>query len=286
MAVEMAPAVLHLTDVATGRTVAKLKDPHNDRATWQGFTPDGTQLVVVASHASAIHIWDLRAIRTRLLGMSLDWDWPSFPPAATANAPAEPVTIKVIPADKSMVSLTREQKAQRAIERYRREFGAKPDSAASCNNLAWVLLAAPEPLRDVKAALPLAEKAARLAPEDVSIRNTLGLAYYRAGRYREAADVLRPNLADQTFGLLGYELYFLAMSYHRLGETTRARDYYELAIRWGDGTGRLPEARSNLDAVFPEELAAFRAEAQELLGIGRPAASAEQNALELSSPPN
>ena len=85
MALEMAPAVIHLKEVATGRTVAKLEDPHGDRATWLGFTPDGTQLVVVASYASAIHIWDLRAIRARLKDMNLDWDWPEFPPAATGD---------------------------------------------------------------------------------------------------------------------------------------------------------------------------------------------------------
>jgi WD40 repeat protein len=72
MAVEMAPAVIHLKEVATGRTVARLEDPHGDRATWQGFTPDGTQLVVVAQYARAIHIWDLRAIRMRLKDMNLD----------------------------------------------------------------------------------------------------------------------------------------------------------------------------------------------------------------------
>src|SRR5262249_1998124 len=43
MALEMAPAVLHLKDLASGRTVAKLEDPFGDRATWQAFTPDGTQ---------------------------------------------------------------------------------------------------------------------------------------------------------------------------------------------------------------------------------------------------
>ena len=85
MAQEMAPAVIHLKETATGRTVAKLEDPHGDRATWQGFTTDGTQLVVVADYAGAIHIWDLRAIRTRLKDMNLDWDWPEFPPAATGN---------------------------------------------------------------------------------------------------------------------------------------------------------------------------------------------------------
>jgi eukaryotic-like serine/threonine-protein kinase len=97
MALEMAPAVLHLIEVATGRTVAKLEDPCGDRATWQSFTPDGTQLVVVASYASAVHIWDLRAIRTQLKDMNLDWDWPAFGPAPTSKAAAAPLSIEVLP---------------------------------------------------------------------------------------------------------------------------------------------------------------------------------------------
>jgi serine/threonine protein kinase/WD40 repeat protein len=85
MALEMAPGVLHLMETATGRTVARLEDPHGDRATWQAFTPDGTRLVVVARYANAIHVWDLRAIRARLKEMNLDWDWPEFPPAPAGN---------------------------------------------------------------------------------------------------------------------------------------------------------------------------------------------------------
>ena len=90
MALEMAPGVIHLKDVATGRTVAKLEDPHGDRAGWMGFTPDGTQLVVTAPYAKAIHVWDLRAIRQRLKAMGLDWDWPEFPPADPGSKAAEP----------------------------------------------------------------------------------------------------------------------------------------------------------------------------------------------------
>src|SRR4029450_9660833 len=56
MALEMAPAVIHLQEVASGRTVAKLEDPHGDRAGWMGFSPDGTQLVVAAPYAKAIHV--------------------------------------------------------------------------------------------------------------------------------------------------------------------------------------------------------------------------------------
>jgi serine/threonine protein kinase/WD40 repeat protein len=79
MALEMAPGVVHLKEVATGHTVAKLEDPFHDRATWLAFTPSGTQLVVVAGYDSAIHLWDLRTIRDRLKAIDLDWSWPDFP---------------------------------------------------------------------------------------------------------------------------------------------------------------------------------------------------------------
>jgi eukaryotic-like serine/threonine-protein kinase len=262
MALEMAPAVLHLKEVATGRTVAKLEDPFGDRATWQGFTPDGTRLVVVAGFASAIHVWDLRVIRARLKEMGLDWDWPEFPPPTAQSMTAATVTMEVVSADRARSALTREQQAQREIERFRSQWEARPDSAEACNNLAWTYLAAPEPLRNAKAALPLAEKAVRLAPGNAHHRNTLGVAYYRAGRYREALEILRPNLKSQKDGALAYDLYFLAMSLHRLGETVPARDYYHWAVRWD-------QIQRGLHAGHFEELTRFRAEAEELLGIDR-----------------
>jgi serine/threonine protein kinase/WD40 repeat protein len=78
MALEMAPGVIHLKEITSGRTVAKLEDPQGDVSTWMSFTPDGTQLVVAALYAGAIHRWDLRAIREHLKTMGLDWDWPAF----------------------------------------------------------------------------------------------------------------------------------------------------------------------------------------------------------------
>src|SRR5262249_5157980 len=157
----MAPAVIHLKESASGRTVARLEDPHGDRATWQGFSPDGTQLVVVASYASAIHIWDLRAIRARLKEMNLDWQWPEFPPQATEHPAAGPRTIEVLPADRAGSALARERRAQQDIAYWRRQVEADPDSASACNELAWRYLTAPEALRNMEAALPLAERAVR-----------------------------------------------------------------------------------------------------------------------------
>jgi WD40 repeat protein len=79
MALEMSPGVIHLKEFTSGRTLARFEDPQGDHSTWMSFSPDGTQLIVAARYASAIHRWDLRAIRARLKSMNLDWDWPEFP---------------------------------------------------------------------------------------------------------------------------------------------------------------------------------------------------------------
>ena len=96
----------------------------------------------------------------------------------------------------------------------------------------------------MEAALPLAEKAVRLARRSAVYRNTLGVAYYRAGRYREAAEVLRPNLGTQEDKDLALDLYFLAMSHHRLGEAARARDYLRLGGPLVAGSTRHPGGRA------------------------------------------
>jgi serine/threonine protein kinase/WD40 repeat protein len=106
MAMEMAPAVIHLKEVATGRTVAQIEDPHGDRAGWIGFTPDGTRLIVSTKQTQVIRIWDLRAIRIRLKTMSLDWDWPEFEPEADVHpmAVAGPPAVKCVVDTKLKVS--------------------------------------------------------------------------------------------------------------------------------------------------------------------------------------
>lgn len=90
MALEMAPGIIHLKETISGRTVAKLEDPHGDQSTWLSFTPDGTQLIVAARYAGAIHRWNLRAIREHLKSMNLDWEWPEFAaPATVRHSPVD-----------------------------------------------------------------------------------------------------------------------------------------------------------------------------------------------------
>ena len=143
MALEMAPGIIHLKDAASARTIARLEDPHGDRAGWMSFTPDGTQLVVTARYAKAVHVWDLRAIRQRLKGLGLDWDWPEFQPATSVSKAAEPPRVEILPGDLAKPGHSREQRARQAIERYRRAVQANPDDARACNSLSWTYLTAP-----------------------------------------------------------------------------------------------------------------------------------------------
>jgi tetratricopeptide (TPR) repeat protein len=191
--------------------------------------------------------------------MGLDWAAPPFPPEAEVG-PVGPLTVDVRAPLPTGPALTREQKSRSKIECYRVRFEASRNSADACNDLAWVLLTAPESLRDVSAAVPLAERAAKLDPKNAVYANTLGLAYYRAGRCRDAVDVLRPNLDRQADGYLAYDLYILALSRHRLGDVVSARDCFAYAVRW-------VRIQPGLTADELDELKEFRAEAEHVLGI-------------------
>src|SRR5262249_33122239 len=151
---------------ATGREVARLTGPEPMWYPPACFTPDGTRLIARCSGLTALYVWDLRLIRQQLKELGLDWDWPEFPPAGPGSQAGAPSKVEALLGDRAKPAVPREQKARQAIDRYRREVKAAPDNAMACNGLAWVYLTAPEPLRDVKVALPLAEKAVRLAPEN------------------------------------------------------------------------------------------------------------------------
>lgn len=78
MALEMAPGVVDLAEMATGKTVARLENPSHDRATWIDFNSDGTRLIVAARYSKTVDVWDLARVRAGLKPLGLDWEWPEF----------------------------------------------------------------------------------------------------------------------------------------------------------------------------------------------------------------
>ncbi len=84
--------VITLVDPDSGRTVAVLEDPNQDRV-GAVFSSDGSQLVTMTIDSHSVHVWDLRRIRAELKAINLDWEAPDYPPAP---APHPPLRIKVL----------------------------------------------------------------------------------------------------------------------------------------------------------------------------------------------
>jgi hypothetical protein len=141
--------------------------------------------------------------------------------------------------------------------------GTWPESARECNQAGWALVREPG-LSDAsyQRGLRLAKTACRLAPENGSIVNTLGVAQYRCGLTAEAlATLSRSNVLQG--GKHPSDLAFLALVHYRMGQSEKARDTLarlrnEMKDRqWaGDPEKRafLREAETiELDRVFPAD---------------------------------
>jgi Flp pilus assembly protein TadD len=77
-----------------------------------------------------------------------------------------------------------------------------------------------------QAAEPLAE-AARRAPEKSSVREALGRAYYRSGRFEEAAAEFEAVV--ETHNVNDYAHFCLGRALTKIGQTRRARHHLALA---------------------------------------------------------
>jgi len=132
------------------------------------------------------------------------------------------------------------------------------------NNLAWRLATGPAALRDPEQALVLARKAVALTPGEAIYLNTLGVAQYRAGQFAEAIATLEKSLAASKGESDGFDLFFLAMARHKLGQLDRARADFHRALRWRR------EHPNPAGPGWSEELDMFQAEAEALLNAALP----------------
>ncbi len=147
---------------------------------------------------------------------------------------------------------------------YERFFNFRPGDAKAYNDFAWSLATGTDlQLRNPDYAVQLAEKAVKLAPNDGNCWNTLGVAHYRAGHWKDAIEGLTKSMELQKGAMESFDTLFLAMARWHLGEKEKARQWYQRAVQWMDKNKRALEK----DKPHQEELRRFRAEAAELLGI-------------------
>jgi hypothetical protein len=88
------------------------------------------------------------------------------------------------------------------------------------------------------------------------------VAGYRAGKYADARATLEKGLRAGAGRSDAFDLYFLALCHHRLGDAVKAGECYDRAVKWQHG--------AKLSPGQVKELNAFRAEAAKELGLPAP----------------
>ena len=243
-----------------------LEDPNLDSTDQAVFTPDGTRLIAVNS-VKGIHVWDLRLIRRQLKELGLDWDWPEFDPAEMSDKPqapgaGTPFRIQVIRPYEHGVELAQKGLVDEAAVEFREAIRVTPDCenarnalAWLLNNQAWTLATHPEPKnRDADRAVKLAREAVELVPKHAYYWNTLGVAHYRAGNWKEAIVALDTSLGFFAGELESFNTFFLAMSHCQLEHQDEARTWYDRGVTWIEKNRTILDKDKHHD----EELRRFR----------------------------
>jgi len=152
---------------------------------------------------------------------------------------------------------------QQATNIYWRMLDSSSTTAGWFNGAAWYLATAENPSgRDPAMAVELAKRSVKLGGD----WNTLGVARYRAGDFKQAlADLQKCEsvCSPQDVGS-SFDYFFMAMAHHHLGDPDAARRCYDQAIKW------MKENRPQ-----DPQLIRFRAETEALLGAALPAAESK-----------
>jgi hypothetical protein len=241
-------------DTATWREVLTLQG-HTDRVDGLAFSPDGLQLAS-ASFDGTVRLWDAAPLTSELRAQQ------AAGRAVRFFKDKELLKEDVVALIRGDPSLTEEER-QRALSLAKRTS----EDPNQLNAASWAVVLRPDAPADAyRKALRWAEAACRQEPDDGFYLNTLGVAQYRTGRYKEALETLgRSDKITSAFtgGSQPADLAFLAMAKHRLGQKGPAA----VTLR------SLREVMKQPSWSDDEEAQAFLREAQALID-GKPAPAA------------
>jgi tetratricopeptide (TPR) repeat protein len=252
---------LQLVDLPSGRILARLRRPQQDRAQTLNFNQNGTRLL--EGYFFGLNLWDLHALQEELRSRGLD---PVDQRLSTKHASHRVESVKLIGmedwARPTFIGTMTEARARQRLEELAANLRDSPKSLQAANALAWELCMAPAALRDADRAVELAESVVHRSSLAM-FRNTLAAAYYRQGEFQKAVALIEENLSVSSDPDLPWDVLLLAMSHAALGHPHQAKDNLELAKRIMDiDLGGIPlvsgDNRAALDAFLQEAESAVR----------------------------
>jgi eukaryotic-like serine/threonine-protein kinase len=143
---------------------------------------------------------------------------------------------------------------QKATDNYTRSLEDCPTDvvfyecpyARALNNCAWFLATCPQPeFRDPGRSVKLAQEATGRAPDMAEYWNTLGVARYRTGAWKESLAALERSCSLGNGGT-AFDFYFMAMAHYQLNHKDKAEKYYEKAQQDAGGSTTLIEPITHL----------------------------------------
>jgi tetratricopeptide (TPR) repeat protein len=156
-----------------------------------------------------------------------------------------------------------------AKESYRAAFAIRDlltDQLRHIANLTWMLLHCGDVTqRDPSRAENLAKHLADQMPTNARFQSLLGMAYYRNAEWGLSLDSLKEASRLRNDHEHSFDWFFIAMAQWQSGQKAEARQSYQKAVSIMDA-----KHSGNLRAV------AFRAEAEDLLGISGPASDSDE----------
>jgi tetratricopeptide (TPR) repeat protein len=114
-------------------------------------------------------------------------------------------------------------------------FG-RTDEAKLANEVAWVCALAPAAAADLDLPIRLAEKAVAAEPENAAYRRTLGILFYRVGRFSAARDCLLEAARLGRGQGTPEDWLILAMTHRALGHDAEARGWLDKATQSVEAT--------------------------------------------------
>ena len=241
-----------LWDTSTGQELLTLKG-HTDKVLSVAYSPDGRRLVS-ASWDRTVKIWDATSLTPHML---VEREARGLVKFLFANLLPRTEVLAAIRED-ATISQSVRQEALKLAETFPENM-----NAIALNNASWAVVR--EPGADTAAyqwALREAKAACRVAPNNPELLNTLGVAYYRVGKYPEALETLTRSEPGNAFAIWSraksvgartvaataagtgeagsftalaclygstlpyskpHDLAFLAMAQHQLGQSEQAR---------------------------------------------------------------
>jgi len=148
---------------------------------------------------------------------------------------------------------------QAAADALRDVVRTAPGYASWHNSLAWMLATSPDPAAHAgDEAVSHALRAIEIDPEERAYVNTLGISYFRAGRYSDAIETLDRSIGIDGIGKISDHL-FLTMAWKNLGEDEIAMETLEGAFEWID--------KHKISTLALAETQRFLEDACDLMGV-------------------